>query len=121
MFAHDNKYAIQVDEETVWYAVLQTQYDRPLEGNYDIIRLFVEQEVIYRVKSQNDLGQALNRYLTNDGLNHDGKINTSIEKTVISPAFANIKKEKLNDSASQITDNNSQKSINNQPVDSKTG
>ena len=67
VFAHDNKYAIQVDEETVWYAVLQTQIDRPMEGNYDIIRLLVEQEVIYRVKSQNDLGQALDRYLTNDG------------------------------------------------------
>ena len=46
-FAKDHNYNLAVDDEVVWYIVSQRQAGRPMEGNYNIPKMLIVQEIAY--------------------------------------------------------------------------
>lgn len=48
-FSKNHNYLLSVDEQTAIHVLYATYPDRPLQGDYSIIRLLIELEVTYQI------------------------------------------------------------------------
>ena len=51
-FAKDHNYNLAVDEEVVWHIVSQRQPGCPMEGNFNIPKMLIVQEIAYEKSNQ---------------------------------------------------------------------
>ena len=58
-FAKDNNYTLSIDEETVWHTVNQRQPGKPMEGNFNIPKMLIVQEIAYEKSDNSKKGKKM--------------------------------------------------------------
>ena len=52
-FAKDHNYSLAIDEETVWHTVNQRQPGKAMEGNYNILKMLIVQDITFEKITNN--------------------------------------------------------------------